>query len=255
MQEFLRIYAESEEILYKMCNENNTNMRHFAINRNFNGLINATGSIWRTGMASPSGKKILKQIENNSLKVSYKKMGKFRNMISKFKIDERRYKGLNLTNIGSEKKNTIEFRMANGTLNFDSIKENVFLYASLLDYSVNMLENPEKYTERREAFLETDISEEEKANRFLDLIIDDDAKKIFIDRWKTNKDCKTFEKNDKKGFAQRRFIKEDFKNISEKVPKDMIDKTFKDIKNIFSLEKNDKKIDVKQGEKADDGSR
>lgn len=59
---------------------------------------------------------------------------------SKYKLDERRYSGLNLTNIGNSKKNTIEFRMANGTLDPEVIKQNVFLYASLINTTIKMTE-------------------------------------------------------------------------------------------------------------------
>lgn len=118
-------------------------------------------------MAAPSGEKILKKINDGTLKVSYKKFGKLRLMISKLKLDERRYHGLNLTNIGNEKKNTIEFRMANGTLDPEIIKQNVYLYASIINTAIEVTENREKYEEKLKEFYRTDVTEEEKANNFL----------------------------------------------------------------------------------------
>lgn len=82
-------------------------------------------------MAAPTGKKILKKIEKGTLKVSYKDFGKLRTVASKLKLDERRYAGLNLTNIGNKHKDTIEFRMANGTLDPEIIKQNVFYMLQL----------------------------------------------------------------------------------------------------------------------------
>ena len=108
----MRLYAESEELLYKMCNDKNDPIREGAINKDFKGL-HLISAMWRNGMAAPSSKKILKQIEDGTLKVSYKKFGRLRMLASKYKLDERRYRGLNLTNIGNSKKNTIEFRMDN----------------------------------------------------------------------------------------------------------------------------------------------
>lgn len=75
MRNFLRLYAESEELLYKMCNNKDNPIRKGAINKDFKEF-HIMSAIWRNGMAAPTGKKILKQIQNSTLKVSYKKFGK-----------------------------------------------------------------------------------------------------------------------------------------------------------------------------------
>ena len=186
MKKFLHIYAEAEELIYKMCNDKDDPIRPKAINKNFHGLSNIISAIWRNGMAAPISKKILEKINNGTLKVSHKKFGKLRMIASKFKLDERRYAGLNLTNIGNSKKNTIEFRMANGTLDPEVIKQNVFLYASIIDTAVKMTEEPGKYEPKMQKFLKHDVTEQEKAQSFLDLIMDsDEDKKIYLDRWKS----------------------------------------------------------------------
>ena len=161
MKNFLRLYAESEELIYKMCNDKNNPIRKGAINKDFKG-IHVISAMWRNGMAAPTGKKIMKKIENGTLKVSYKKFGKLRMLASKYKLDERRYAGLNLTNIGNSKKNTIEFRMANGTLDPEVIKQNVFLYASLINTAIKITDNPELYKENLSEFYKTDINENTK---------------------------------------------------------------------------------------------
>lgn len=43
------------------------------------------------------------------------------------------------------KTNTIEFRMANRSLNPEIIKQNVFLYSSLIETAIKMTANPELY--------------------------------------------------------------------------------------------------------------
>ena len=48
------------------------------------------------------------------------------------KYDESRYHGLNLVNIGHKKKNTIEFRMPNGEIDFENLKLNIELFCSLI---------------------------------------------------------------------------------------------------------------------------
>lgn len=234
---FLRLYAESEELLYKMCNEKNAPIRRNAINKNFKGL-NLISSLWRNGMASPTGKKILKQIENGTLKLSYKKFGKLKMLASKYKLDERRYSGLNLTNIGTPQKNTIEFRMANGTLNPEIIKQNVFLYSSLINTAIEITEKPEKYKNSLSNFYKTDLTEEQKAENFLSLIIENEEDRaIYMERWRSVKDSHVFQKNYKKGFAQNRFKREEFERIASRTPSNSVHLIYSHIKNLINKAK------------------
>lgn len=231
---FLRMYAESEELIYKMCNDVNDPIRRNAIYKNFHG-IQIISSIWRNGMASPSGKRILKQIENGTLKVSHKKFGKLRMIFGKFKLDERRYHGLNLTNIGNEEKNTIEFRMSNGTLDPEVIKQNVFLYSSLMNAAIQSTLNPEQYAERLQRFYDTDVTEREKVENFLNLIMDNpEDRQIYIARWESVKDAPVFKDNAKKGFAQNRFKREEFETITQRTSPYKIKDAYEYIKSIFT---------------------
>lgn len=231
----MKLYAESEELLYKMCNDKNDPIRKGAINKDFKGL-HLISAMWRNGMAAPSSKKILQQIQNGTLKVSYKKFGKLRMMASKYKLDERRYYGLNLTNIGNSKKNTIEFRMANGTLDPEVIKQNVFLYASLMNTAIQMTENPQEFEKKLEAFYRTDVTEEKKAQSFLNLIMQNEQdRQIYMDRWQSVKDAKVFAKNSQKGFAQNRFKREQFKQIAVRTPADRVKDAFSRIKGMMTI--------------------
>lgn len=234
MKNFLRLYAESEELLYKMCNDKGDSLRKGAIYRDLKGVLRTVTAIWRKGMAVPTGKKILKKIEDGTLKVSYKKFGKMKMLISKYKLDERRYAGLNLSNIGNSQKNTIEFRMANGTLEPEIIKQNVFLYASLINTAIQMTKNPELYQDRLSMFYQTDVTEKEKAENFLSLIMEDsEDRKIYMDRWESVKQAKVFQKNDRKGFASNRFKREQFSQIAMRTPEDRVHQAYCKIRNVI----------------------
>ena len=234
MKNFLRLYAESEELLYKMCNEKGSPIRKHAIKRNMTG-IHLLSSPFRKGFANPTGKKILKQIEDCTLKVSYKKMGRFKLFTKSLKISNKRYSGLNLTNIGDPNKNTIEFRMANGSLDPAVIKQNVFLYASLINTAIRITDNPEQYNERLANFFKTDVSEEEKANSFLNLIMDNsDDRRIYMERWESVKDAPIFQKNASKIFAEGRFSRDQFKAIAVRTPVDFVKATFNDLKDLIA---------------------
>ena len=235
---FMKLYAESEELLYKMCNDKNDPIRKGAINKSFDCLEHVVSAMWRNGMAAPIGKKVLKQIEDGTLKVSYKKFGKLKMFAGKYKLDERRYAGLNLTNIGNLKKDTIEFRMANGTLDPEVIKQNVFLYASLINTAIEVTENPEKYKHRLSEFYRTDMSEQEKAVSFLNLVIEDpEDRKIYMERWESVKTAEVFKHNSKKGFAQNRFTREQFANIAVRTPADRIRTSYNKMKEMMNPKK------------------
>ena len=243
MRNFLRLYAESEELIYKMCNDVGDPIRKGAINKDFKG-IHIVSALWRNGMAAPTSKKILKQIQDGTLKVSYKKFGILKMVAGKFKLDERRYAGLNLTNIGNSKKNTIEFRMANGTLDPKIIKQNVFLYASLIETAIKMTESPQIYEERKEQFFNTNVSEQQKAQNFLNLIMEKpEDREIYMKRWESVKDAKVFQRNNKKNFAQQRFNREQFKNIAHRTPSQTIHQAYEKIKECLAKTKEERGVE------------
>ena len=145
----------------------------------------------------------------------------------KSKLAPERYYGLNLSNMGSKKKNTIEFRMHNGTKEFSTIKENVFFDASLIVTAVEMTRNPEKYQTKLAEFYQTDISEEEKVDGFLNLIMENqEDRDVYKKRWQSVKDAPVFTTEGSKNFAQDRFQREDFKEISDRVPVTRMKKAF-----------------------------
>lgn len=233
----MRLYAESEELLYKMCNAPNDPIRENAIKYNPHGILQSI-SFWRKGMAAPTSKKILQQINDNTLKVSYKKFGVMKRIIGKLKADERRYAGLNLTNIGNPDKNTIEFRMANGTLDPEVIKQTIFLYASLINTAIQITDNPEQFEEKLEAFYNTNVTEEQKAHNFLNLIMEDpEDRQIYIERWQSVKDADVFAENHKKGFAQNRFKREEFKNIATRTPAPRVKAAYTYLKGLLFKER------------------
>ena len=103
------------------------------------------------------------------------------------KVNNRsRYFSVNLKNVGKAEKNTIEFRLANGSVNYDIWRENCLLFGRLIqtakicsiDYSIKK--------EKLQKLFEPDLSEKEKLIRFLDLIFEDEKEKqIFYKRWES----------------------------------------------------------------------
>lgn len=227
---FLKIWAEGEELIYKMCNEEGSEIRAGALENTQKGLTRLVMKLQHIkAMASPIGKKVKKDIDRGRLKVSHKKQSFLRRAITTGKLDTRRYYGLNLTNIGNPKKNTVEFRMGNGTLNPETIKQNVFLYASIIEAARTAALEPEKNQEQLTEFFKKDVTEEQKADAFLALIFEsEEDRKIYKDRWESVKDAHVFERNQEQ-FAQT-FKRDEFKQIAERTPITLVKEAFDKIK-------------------------
>lgn len=250
MENLKKLWPEIEELVYKICNEKNDPLREGAINQKLIPSINLGEPTLknilsiktmkqfanlpmqifnnavhifierRKGYASPTGQKMQKAIENNKLKVSYKRYGRLTDKILVgMKADPRRYQGLNLANLSSRNKNTFEFRMSNSSLNPDTIKKNVYLYGAILNTARQRTLIPEYKKNEWEQLVKTDVTEKEKLERTLDLLFDEDEdKKIYMERWENVKDSPVFSKNSKKGFAKGKFNRQDYEQGCKEVP-------------------------------------
>ncbi len=239
MQSFLRLWAESEEFIYKMCNHVNDPIRQGSLTIKAHGIHKLAAKLQGIkGMAIPNGKRILQEIEQGTLKVSYKKFGKLKRTLAKAKLDNRRYEGLNLTNLGNPDKNTIEFRISNGTLNPEIIKQNIFLYASLIQTARKSVLEPEKVQTSLQEFYQTDVTEEEKANRLLKLLFENEQdRNIYKQRWISVKDAEVFRDNSKKGFAPNRFQREEFNQMAQRTPLQKVKEALNQIKEMLQGKK------------------
>ena len=98
-----------------------------------------------------------------------------------------RYKSLNLTNLITGKQNTIEFRLSNGTVDYDILRENILLYGRMLQMAKMHSLDPNRKKKELEAFFEHILPGKEKVTRFLNLVFDDEEeKRIFYKRWESN---------------------------------------------------------------------
>lgn len=236
MQNFLKMWAESEELMYKMCNDVNQPIREGAVMNKLKGISRLVFQLQHVqGMASPIGKKILHSIEKGTLKVSPQKFGILKRVAAMGKLDPRRYRGLNLTNIGNPKKNTIEFRMSNGTLDPEVIKKTVYLYGSFLKAARTTALEPSKMEGKLQQFYRTDITEEQKVDSLLNLLFEEPSDKaIFKQRWESVKDAPVFSKAQNR-FVPHRFQREDFGKIARRTPTILVKEMFSKIKDSIQI--------------------
>jgi len=113
---FLNLYSNVEDIIYLICNHSKSKLRP------------------QTLRYAKKIKPILeKVIDSQNDWICSDDLNDYADFIkSNF---SNRYYGMNLKNINSEEKNTIEFRMPNGEINFDELIINIRLFAKLMEKS------------------------------------------------------------------------------------------------------------------------
>ena len=171
---FWKICSISEPILYKISNEEGMLIRKSSIkfakqNQNmFNNLIKNGG-------------------------VNIKSEDDLKLLVRQFCTDKN--VAINLKNVGTSYKNTIEFRMSNQTFNFSEIVNNARLYTKIVDTSVRMADEKEYKKEEFNKFLNNSINERDLLNNFLNLIFEDNNEKnIYIKRWEKVKNNDIYKK-------------------------------------------------------------
>lgn len=174
----LELWGNTEKILYLICNE--------------------SGEIPRLGIdefASPISGEYEKALSDGTISLEDENdlLG-FKQKIAGFQ--NTRYKGINFLNLTTSSKGTIEFRLSNGTLNPDTWIDNINLFGGIIKASQQIADIQAKYnmSEEEKIILEsfeklksTDISEQEKLELLLKIVMPPNLRKIYADRYKVNK--------------------------------------------------------------------
>ena len=103
-------------------------------------------------------------------------------------INKDRYKGLNFKNIGNADKNTIEFRMPNGEIEFSELLANIKLFAKLIEMSHELVQIDKTDIIKQKALkLSHTKDEEEKLLLLLEILFPNPTDRIiYLKRYKIN---------------------------------------------------------------------
>ena len=171
---FWKMCSVSQPILYKIANEEGKIIRKSSVkfakqNQDmFNNLI-------KNGGVNIKGEEDLKLL------------------VKQFCTDKN--VAINLKNVGTSYKNTIEFRISNQTFNFEEVVNNARLYLKMVDTSVRMVDEKGYKEKEFNKFLNNSMSEKDLLINFLNVIFEDDnEKKIYIKRWEKIKDNDIYKK-------------------------------------------------------------
>lgn len=148
-------------------------------------------------------------------------------------VQDDRHSGINLMNVNNGK-NTIEFRLSNGTIDPNTWIENIRLYGRTVQMAheisqINMkLQQGEQITQEEikklqmKSILKKEVSRDEKIDALMELLFDKKEQKVYYERYKANKELYDKEENKRK----MKFGIVDFKRLYDNVeiPKDIISK-------------------------------
>lgn len=170
----LELFGNCEDIIYAITNESNSNIRK--------GI---------STYCLPIAEKLEKGFESGSID-SKEEMSKFIEQLQV--LQGNRYSSINFMNVGTIK-NTIEFRMPNGTINPDMWIENINLFAGIIKTAqelsiIQTKEIQELTDEDREKLMwfskikSQNINSKDKLEALLELTVQD--KTSYIDRYSKN---------------------------------------------------------------------
>lgn len=171
---FLKFYCAIEGMLFKLSNKQ--------------------GSVSREGVLDYA--KRFKDVygEIRVYAENIKKLGRYAKIVRD--IPHSRYYALNIKNIGEKEKNTIEFRMPNGEINFNELILNILLFAKIMEKAkeLNNLLNSKtnnlqkkQLLEKYQLVLNTGIDTDYRTKILLDILFEDEEiKNKFLNRYNMN---------------------------------------------------------------------
>ncbi len=211
------IWGNAEKIIYKISNEKEELPR-----------------IKMKEYASPISLKLSRAIEKGTINLkSEEELDEFISELQS--VQEDRYSGLNLLNINNRKKtiinkilkslrinnkkNTIEFRISNGTINPDVWIENARLYGRMVQISQRLAEiekQPEKSREDKKLLelkelLKEEMPEHKKMEVLLELLFSKEEREVYRERYISNTRILEQTSNEENPFEQTEFGLVDFK--------------------------------------------
>lgn len=175
-ENLFNIWDETEELFYKMANPEGEKPRSKV-----------------QDFAKPSENKIKNLYENGEIELKTEDdLKKIIYDMKKQSVNERN-RGLNITNIGNNEKNTIEIRIPNCTIDSKELLNNIRLFGKLFEVSKKMADNKEYKKDIFENLKNKDVTEKRKLETLLNLLFDKEQEKdIYRRRWDSAKENNIF---------------------------------------------------------------
>ena len=232
----IELWGNSEELLYT--------------------ISNSAGEITRENgaghYATPLSKKIESALESGGINLENEE--DLDSFISEVKAAQvSRYSGLNFMNLEKGGKNTIEFRLANGTINPDTWIENINLFGGIIASAEKVAELQSKDEEKRaieeqeylakfELLKNREIDNGEKLEALLDLTVPSEDKEIYIHRYEEN--SKILKENDSVRKSIKGQVTEKALNLKYKKKEEVLKSGIEATENVVTLEDIDRQEEI-----------
>ena len=232
----IELWGNSEELLYT--------------------ISNSAGEITRENgaghYATPLSKKIESALESGGINLENEE--DLDSFISEIKAAQvSRYSGLNFMNLEKGGKNTIEFRLANGTINPDTWIENINLFGGIIASAEKVAELQSKDEEKRtieeqeylakfELLKNSEIDNGEKLEALLDLTVPSEDKEIYTHRYEEN--SKILKENDSVRKSIKGQVTEKALNLKYKKKEEVLKSGIEATENVVTLEDIDRQEEI-----------
>lgn len=161
----LYLYMNYEDIIYNICNKAHSKNRN-----NIKEYAKKTKTIY------------LKAIKENKFKDDLTKKDLIQIL---YKLNPSKYSGINFNNLLDTSKNTIEFRMPNGEIEFYELLHNIKLFVKLIQKAHELTYNHTK--KNLISILNNSKKEEDRLEILLNLLFEtNEEKEFYRNRYKTN---------------------------------------------------------------------
>jgi len=168
------------------------------------------------------------------------------------RLQESRRRGVNFCNLKPGGKNTIEFRLSNGTIDPEEVKQNIYLFGRLMVVSKDMAICPEKYEKKVINLKNRDISEAEKEEALLDLLFENEAEKdVYRRRWNAVKEEQIYDSFAPKTLTFRRgdfSIRDVAKSFLNEVKLEDMQEFTNHVKDTLIVTINSRRYDVREAQ-------
>lgn len=186
MYMLLYIYSNCEHIIYQICNKKSSKMRrginHYAKTIKKPYLDACQMGYFKECLSKEDFINTVKEINKP------RDIDKFEEINISGTIYDPRHIGLNLENLNKRHKNTIEFRMPNGEINFDELIINIKLFAKIIQRT-HEIANVDKSDAKRKLvnLLSNHMLEKDRLEILLTILFDSEEEKdIYRKRYEYN---------------------------------------------------------------------
>ena len=198
------IWFNNEDLMYQITNKSGSALRN-GVKEFAKSLSPKFATALKNGSINLQNEKDLDKFVSEIKNLQYGEFAEFTHItanhpeINPHDKDFHKYYGLNFKNINSVNKNTIEFRLPNGTIDPQTLMDNIRLFSTIVNVSkqlgdieikiqnnIPLAEKEYELLKAKELLVKSDSNPDNRMSALMHLLFNNDKKtqKIYIERYK-----------------------------------------------------------------------